>query len=1422
MPAFPQALVRLGYFFYVGNRLMPQSDPVAILLVNELAEEIKLATISLRGFFPDCRIDVAYSSAEAVVMASSPGRDWSVILIDSDTLPDDASAFTDTLRRHVPYAAFLLQSSGSDAASALQALRIGADYFLAKHSPAFLTELLFCIKEALDKRDLRLAADRNETRYHQLISSLSDAFFELDSDGRILHANANLASLLGYRPEELIGLSYSALLPHPQDSTVRFRLNERRSGSRATTGFPLNLQSKRVADGTLMVITAEITARGVYDPAQRFLGTVGIIKDISERTKLEATIRDLQNQVQHKAEIQTLTQQILDLSKNLRLPLSTLLNESQQLIDTLRQARVIERADSLLQQATTAAQLEAQLEELVRGSLQERTGSMVDQIIKEALDCIYPEGKAASYVETDFSAPVPPFQGDRDRARLFFQRLLAYAQAYLIATGRSAHLTIRTGSAGAPSAFDSPTLFPLTPSTEAVVEIVESESKKPIGIAPAPAVEPVDLLNLYGLSKELGVILDVSAPASGPLRIHALLPLLKQIPSESVPTPVAQPVSIPAPSEGILPEQDRAVTPPPQPATADRRRTTRVASTLPAQINIGSSTWNGTVRNISIGGACLELPRHFPSIALQEVYVVARTAAGILELGGLVYERAAAVSLLEGEAPLQQLILVFHALKATESAVLASMIEGVKDQSLTFTLEILLAAGPLGTQPSSQTLLPIPTEQDRREAIRVPLMQPAQLETRYRQDPASRLTAQLVNISRTGACLLVKERSERLQGIVTVHFAPTHRNDRPSSQELGPPETALNARIVWSAADFAAPSILHAPDTTQAARIGIRFQSLSPYAERELFRVIRQYLSARSAGDLLPMPPNILSVARECRNARGQSIAITDSHLRESISSNVPTVIISPGYGQTALDYAALAYYMAAQGLRVLRYDHTNHLGNSEGELQNVTLRSMQHDLSKVVELVRHTWPQAPVFVIASDLAARAAIKAAVQFRPIDLLILVNPSVDVGATLTAVHIHDLVADYQFGLRRGIGNLLGLNVNIDQFVGDLTAGRFADLESTLEDLRLLRSPLNIVTSPAAASASLPPADLPHAFLRGLGTGTKLMNVPVPLAAQEWFLTTPPPASFKLILEQITSVLPAPLPESIHEASVLRELVQQQLVEQEQTRLQHDGTQISRDALCAAHMAQLHDLGNLHEYRKVLDDLYGLMSPLEPGTVLIDAGIGEKDLTCTTLVNHTYRAGQTGWTGQPAPLMVGLERSRENIAEARQAVLTLQRELSTGFAGRLAAMPPLTIAWVRADWTEFLPFQTGSVHRMVSNLSLAYVPSPLASLREWYRILHPGGRLILTTFTPTTDLSSLYRSYLRQAHQDEFSEQTQPLLHYFGRLREGVRHRVIYAFDQPQLSALFHQCEITSFQILPIFEGQALAAVVRKGNSSSPIR
>ena len=316
---------------------MPQSEPITILLVNENAEEIKLVTISLRGFFADVRIEVAYSAEEAERMIQAPADSWAVTLVDEGSLPDPPSTFISALKHRMPYASIILQTSRTDSGAALDALHMGADLFLYKHSPAFLTELLFCTREAIDRRESRLAAERAERRHSWIVDCLGDVLYELDADGRFLSLSRNLPASLGYRLEELIGRSYCTLFSEAEQRLARFRFNERRAGDRAVREFEVTLQGK-TAEGMGHML-ASVTARGVYDASRHFLGTIGLIRDVSHRRKEQTAQQAFIEQRQRTEELQTVIRQMAELSQELEQPLSTLVHESQQLADTLRESR---------------------------------------------------------------------------------------------------------------------------------------------------------------------------------------------------------------------------------------------------------------------------------------------------------------------------------------------------------------------------------------------------------------------------------------------------------------------------------------------------------------------------------------------------------------------------------------------------------------------------------------------------------------------------------------------------------------------------------------------------------------------------------------------------------------------------------------------------------------------------------------------------------------------------------------------------------------------------------------------------------------------------------------------------------------------------------------------------------------------------
>lgn len=1399
---------------------MAQRMPVSILIVNSYPQDVKLIAVGLRGFFSDCRIDVAYSAQEARVLSQTYATEWTLIVVDDDCLSGDDQGLIEDLKRQASHASLILQTNQPGTAVAAQAMQAGADFLLSKQSPAFLAEILFCARQALEKLEIKTAAAHMEARYQHLLAAMPDIFYELNAEGQFVALGPNVSVLLGYAPEELVGAPYTTVFSPKDQTAAIFRFNERRSGSRSIHGTELIFRGKPSPDQPEKAVSAEVRARGLYDPHRRFLGTIGIIRNLPSDRAERGPVPDSTADEPTGGDVpQSVTvHQLISLSEEIAGPLETLRQETQALLDTVRSAGLEDKLAGLVEQSLAAATLRNRLIDLMRTTA-DRTeaGHGIHDFLEEALASLSVRSTWPFAVTTDYAFQLPLIRCDHAQVVECLRQLLLAVRTMLLAAGRPCSLLIRTTPVGREAEGSGPLLFSLPPPNEIEIECRESEAlqaEQAGGTTRSNTPDIVDWPTLYGLVSSLSGRLDISIPATGPVRVLLHLPVIAGAPEagtvESIPVSPPQ-VEDRRPLSGEPQSPTHITQAPHQRDVADRRGTPRVVTALPSRVMIGSAVWHGTLVNLGQGGACVALASDFPAFDQQTIRVMLRTSIGTLELAGSAMPRQTiAPAKSQGRSPVR-LILIFEPPSDSDSSVLASFVEAAREQSLSFSLDVQL------TSTAADRPSPSSYGDDRREIVRVPLVLPARLDA----DPLigqDRLIARVVDISRQGACLIVNAGPDRLRGSMLLHFASGKIASHSGHHEPGAPDFSLPVRIVWSAPDGAASSEFRPSQGFLATRVGVGFLPLTPYAERELARLVRQHLSAPTRAQLHG-ETSIVSVQRECRTARGQTLVIIDDHLERPMASDTPVLIIAPGYGQTARDYAVLSYFMLRHGLRVLRYDHSNHLGQSDGELQNTTLRGAQADLAKVVEFVHHTWPSSRVVVLASDLIARAALKMTVQTHPLDLLMLLNPVVDVGAALMAVHGHDLIADYRYGLRRGITNLLGLNVNLDQFLADAIAGRMTDLGSTLEDIRLLHSPLAIITGPRNEASPLPPSDLPHDFLGALGSQTGIISIPMSIAGRFYADETDSAAAFQKIFEHIMVALPWQ-PLSTDLISATPEMLARQLrLELEQTRLHRNLSQINRDALRLAHLQQLPHLANLHEYRKLLDDLHAFLTPLSPDTIVLDAGVGQSDMTRTILVNHSYWTRQRGQSPEQAPLLIGLGRGMDQLRQARHHTSTLQRELASGKSGGLTSIPAMRCAWMSADWTQSLPFRSQCIHRIVCNFSLSFVNSPHATLREWMRILHPQGRLVFTTFHPDTDLSTLYRRHLRLANVDEFGAQPQGVLHYLGRLHEALRHGILHAFDHNSLASLLRQSGAHPFRINSIFNGQALVAVVGKRISSS---
>ncbi|MFP5505849.1 MAG: EAL domain-containing protein, partial [Gammaproteobacteria bacterium] len=111
--------------------------------------------------------------------------------------------------------------------------------------------------------------------------------------------NERVESLVGYRPDELLGKHYSLIIHEDDLPRAEHVFNERRAGDRSARNIEIRLKCNpgmrrpRLMNGRCKSV--ELTATGMYDEEaspfeQRFIGSYGVAKDITERKQAEETV----------------------------------------------------------------------------------------------------------------------------------------------------------------------------------------------------------------------------------------------------------------------------------------------------------------------------------------------------------------------------------------------------------------------------------------------------------------------------------------------------------------------------------------------------------------------------------------------------------------------------------------------------------------------------------------------------------------------------------------------------------------------------------------------------------------------------------------------------------------------------------------------------------------------------------------------------------------------------------------------------------------------------------------------------------------------------------------------------------------------------------------------------------------------------
>lgn len=138
---------------------------------------------------------------------------------------------------------------------------------------------------------LKEGKSAHEKFFSDIILNSVDAIIGINEEGKIFLWNKGAENLLGYKKEEILGKGFKHLIPKHllEKGEYEFIIKEVKE-----KGFIRNYLTERITKSG-EIVNVVLTRFSIFDENRKFLGTVGILRDVTNEIKLEKELREKEN-----------------------------------------------------------------------------------------------------------------------------------------------------------------------------------------------------------------------------------------------------------------------------------------------------------------------------------------------------------------------------------------------------------------------------------------------------------------------------------------------------------------------------------------------------------------------------------------------------------------------------------------------------------------------------------------------------------------------------------------------------------------------------------------------------------------------------------------------------------------------------------------------------------------------------------------------------------------------------------------------------------------------------------------------------------------------------------------------------------------------------------------------------------------------
>ena len=215
-------------------------------------------------------------------------------------------------------------------------------HFESRMVPCAEDEVLALVREITDQKEAERALRASEEKFRGMAENIADTLFQTDAEGRITYLSPAAQSMFGQDVSAMVGRHFRDVLAEEcLPSTLEAFADLLATGTR-TSGLPISVKR---ADGGRR--HGELSAT-VRRDGLRVLGTVGLIRDVTERKEADEERQRLAEQLQHAMKMEAIgrlaggvahdfNNLLMAISGNLELAMADL-RPDDPLLETLREA----------------------------------------------------------------------------------------------------------------------------------------------------------------------------------------------------------------------------------------------------------------------------------------------------------------------------------------------------------------------------------------------------------------------------------------------------------------------------------------------------------------------------------------------------------------------------------------------------------------------------------------------------------------------------------------------------------------------------------------------------------------------------------------------------------------------------------------------------------------------------------------------------------------------------------------------------------------------------------------------------------------------------------------------------------------------------------------------------------------------------